>query len=48
VLWSAGEEDGDREDLPDMNQVAVLNQAVDLTQFRRVPAVRARVHQGQG
>ncbi len=47
VLWSAGE-DGDREDLPDMNQVAVLSQAVDLTNFHRVTAVRARLHQGQG
>ncbi len=45
VLWSAGE-DGDREDLSDINLVAVLNQAVDLTNFGRVTAVRPRVHQG--
>ncbi len=42
MLWSAGE-DGDREDLSDIYQVAVLNQAVDLTNFDRATAVRVRV-----
>ena len=42
VLWSAGE-DGDGEDLSGIYQVAVLNQAVDLTNFDRVTAVRVRV-----
>ncbi len=42
VLWSAGE-DGDGEDLSDVYQVAVLNQAVDLANFDRVAAVRVRV-----
>ncbi len=46
ALWSAGPKGGDREDLSDINLVAVLSQAVDLTNFHRVTAVRAKVHEG--